>query len=180
MLLYGAEFWILNISLLKKLESFQAEIGKRILRLPKSTANNVVLLALQWPSIRARVLCIKLAFLLKLMNYTDSLSSRVFRSLAINDVEALHLVRQCRFLESRFDSNFTTRILSSPADLSRSRLKKEIVDTDWSLLLSESSEHHSQQHVYRVAISSQCSWPKVWDFALDYTVLRAPHVHLLF
>ena len=167
-LLYGAESWILNISLLKKLESFQAEIGKRILRLPKSTANNVVLLALQWPSIRARVLCIKLAFLLKLMNYTDSLSSRVFRSLAINDVEALHQVRQCRFLESRFDSNFTTRILSSPTDLSRSRLKKEIVDTDWSLLLSESSEHHSQQHVYRVAISPQCSWPKVWDFALDY------------
>ena len=48
------------------------------------------------------------------------------------------------------------------------RLKKEIVDTDWSLLLSESSEHHSQQHVYRVAISPQCSWPEVWDFALDY------------
>ena len=25
-----------------------------------------------------------------------------------------------------------------------------------------------QQHVYRVAISPQCSWPKVWNFALDY------------
>ena len=54
-LLYGAESWILNSSLLTKLESFQAEIGKRILRLPKSSANNIVRLALQWPSIRALV-----------------------------------------------------------------------------------------------------------------------------
>ena len=33
-LLYGAESWILNTTLLMKLESFQGEIGKRILRLP--------------------------------------------------------------------------------------------------------------------------------------------------
>ena len=33
-LLYGAESWILNATLLQKLESFQAEIAKRILRLP--------------------------------------------------------------------------------------------------------------------------------------------------
>ena len=66
-----------------------AEIGKRILRLPKCIASNVVRLV---PSTRACVLCIKLAFLLKTMNSTSSLSSHVFCSLAVDDVEALQLV----------------------------------------------------------------------------------------
>ena len=63
-LLHGAESWILNESLLQKLESFQAELVKRILRSSKFSSNKAVKLALKWPSIRARVLCIKLAFLL--------------------------------------------------------------------------------------------------------------------
>ena len=41
-LLYGAESWVLNLTLLKKLESFQCKRGKRILRLPMTTANNIV------------------------------------------------------------------------------------------------------------------------------------------
>ena len=51
-LLHGCESWILNNSLLKKLESFQAELGKRILRLPKCTSNRVIRMALRWPSVR--------------------------------------------------------------------------------------------------------------------------------
>ena len=54
-LLSGAEAWILNCTLLQKLESFQAELAKRILKLPKHTSNNVALMALQWPSIKAHV-----------------------------------------------------------------------------------------------------------------------------
>ena len=38
-LMYGAEAWCINASLLLKLESFQSEIGKKILRLPKFSAN---------------------------------------------------------------------------------------------------------------------------------------------
>ena len=91
---------MLNKTLLKKLESFQCEIGKRILQLPKSSANNIVRMVLLWPSIRARVLCIKLSFLLKVMRDEDSLSSQVFRSLAVDDVESLVLVKQCRFLKA--------------------------------------------------------------------------------
>ena len=34
-LMYGSESWVLNTTLLLTLESFQAEVGKRILRLPK-------------------------------------------------------------------------------------------------------------------------------------------------
>ena len=145
------------------LESFQAEIGKRILRLPKSTANNVVHMALKWPSIRARTLCIKLGFLLKILRNEDTLSARLFRSLAVTDIEALHLVRQCCFLESLYNTNLTTKVLSAPDDISLSQTKKEVFDADFTLLLLDSS----QQHVKTIAASPDCSWPKVWDHALE-------------
>lgn len=86
--------------------SFQAELGmKRFLRLPKSTANNIVRLALNWPSGKARVLCINFCFLYKTVSLvtSDCLSSQVFCSLATEDVEALQLVRQCRTLEASLE-----------------------------------------------------------------------------
>ena len=49
-LLFGAETWILNTTLLQKLESFQAELAKCIVRIPTYTSNNTAHMALQWPS----------------------------------------------------------------------------------------------------------------------------------
>ena len=132
-LLYGCESWILNNSLLKKLESFQTELGKRILRLPKCTSNRVIRMALRWPSVRARVLCIKFNFLKKIGTKDDGLSSRVFRTLAVSDVESIHLVRQCRFLEATFHSNFTSDLITSP---SITHIKKAIFSKDYSSLLA--------------------------------------------
>ena len=114
-LLSGAEAWILSNTLLQKL---QAELAKRILRLLKHTSNNVALMALQWPSIRACVLIIKLCFLQKIAKNDQSLSSRVFRSLAVSDVESLLIVRQCRFLESSLQLNLTSLVFTSPEDIS--------------------------------------------------------------
>ena len=120
--LYGTESWILDSGLLAKLESFQAELAKRILCLQKYTTNNTARMALQWPSMRARILIIKLKFLHKIIVGDLSLSARTFRSLAVTDVESLLLVRQCRFLESTLDSSFTTpfttSILTSPKSVS--------------------------------------------------------------
>ena len=93
-LLFGAETWILNSTLLQKLESFQAELAKRILRLPKCTSNNTSHIALQWPSMHARILIIKLCFMLKVINSDHSRSTRLFRSLAVSDVESLIITRQ--------------------------------------------------------------------------------------
>ena len=45
-LMYVSESWTLNKTLLNKLESFQAEVGKRILKLLKSTSNIIPLLTL--------------------------------------------------------------------------------------------------------------------------------------
>ena len=63
-LLYGSENWVLNCSLLQALESFQAELGWRVLKLPKFSSNTAPLLVLNWPTMCARVLCNKLSFLI--------------------------------------------------------------------------------------------------------------------
>ena len=131
-LLSGAESWILNGTLLQKLESFQSELAKRILRLPKHTSNQVARMALQWPSVRACILIIKLSFLLKIIRNDTSLSSQVFSSLVATDVESLHLVRQCRFLELHTQSNFTSSVLTSSEDVSLQSLKKGIIKEDLS------------------------------------------------
>ena len=105
----------------------KAELAKRILRLHSRTANNTALMALQWPSVRARILIIKLSFLLKVIRGDLSLSARVFRSLAASDVESLIIIRQCRFLESALNSNFTSTILTSSEDISLPSMKNEIL-----------------------------------------------------
>ena len=125
-LLFGAKSWILNASLLLKLESFQAELAKRILRLHTRTANNTAQMALQWPSVRIRILIIKLSFLLKVIRGDLSLSTRVFRSLAASDVKSLIIIRQCHFLESALNSNFTSTILTSSEDISLNSINEEI------------------------------------------------------
>jgi len=54
--------------------------------------------------------------------------------------------------------------------MSAVEIKKEILEKDWSLLLSESSTHSSQLRscVLHCIATSECSWPKIWDHALDY------------
>ena len=136
-LLYGAESWLLNPTLMQTRESFQAELAKRILWLPRCISNNTALIALQCPSMRARILIIKLSFLLKIINSDRSLSARVFRSLTSSDVESLLLTRQCRFLESSFQSDFASEVLASSENVSHSSLKKAILHLDLSRLLVE-------------------------------------------
>ena len=141
-LLYGAESWILHNTLLDKLESFQA---KSILHLHRHAANNVAQMALQWPSMRARILIIKLKFLYKILTAELSLSVHTFPSLATSDVESLLLVRQCKFLESSLNSNFTASILTSPDTVSITSITEDILQLDLSLLFSEAATHSSSE-----------------------------------
>ena len=81
-LLYGSANWILTESPLTTLEKFQAEIGRRILRLPKFHSDLSVVIALRWSRMRVCILLRKLTFLVKLLQSTsDNLSSRVFHTL---------------------------------------------------------------------------------------------------
>ena len=59
-LLYGCETWIHSEPLLESLESFQAEIGKRILGISKYHSNISTRIGLHWPSMKARILLRKL------------------------------------------------------------------------------------------------------------------------
>ena len=166
-LMYGSEFWHLNTTLLSRLESFQAELGKRILRLPRTTANSIPLITLDWPSMRCRCLCAKLCFLFRACSgdsNTDTLREEVFKTLSYSDVEALDLVKQCRLLELPYSTNFTSEVLSNSAG-SLKGLKKRIIEVDRSYQLKQTLNHPSQKLVTRVAMA--VGWLKVWDEALD-------------
>ena len=155
-LMYGSECWCLNATLLSKLESLQADLGKRILRLPRYTANSVPLMALRWPSMRCRCLCAKLTFLHKVCSgESDTLSCEVYKSLSFSDVESMMLVKQCRYLELQYSTNFTSEVLSHSVDSMRS-LKKRVIQADQSLLLDKAKEHPSQSLVAHVASSVGC------------------------
>ena len=120
-LMYGSESWVVNVTLLKRLESFQAEIGKRILRLPKYTSNNIPLLVLRWPSMCARILCSKISFLFRTCSDDDgsSLRAQTFAAIAATDVNSLSIIKQCRFLQSSFPSlsNLTDEVLCKSWEL---------------------------------------------------------------
>ena len=112
-LLYDCENWIVSEKLLRQLESFQGEMGKRILGLPRCTSNTAVGIVLGWPSVHARILVKELCFLKRLMSGDGSkIGSRMLRSLA-DDTETVSLVHEYRELEEAFGTSFTDRILES-------------------------------------------------------------------
>ena len=167
-LLYGCETWLLDSSTIQVLESFQCEIGRRILRLPKRHSKTVVRLGLQWPSVSTRILIRKLTFLAKLLCDTDDkISSRIFTSLAIIDVYNVSIIQQCRMMETDVNTNVLAMCLKSPTDAPNivKSMKKEIMRADFDTLLSAATTHPSAKYVATVA--KDTSWCQLWDLALD-------------
>ena len=165
-LLYGSENWVLNCSLLQALESFQAELGRRVLKLPKFSSNTVPLLALNWPTMCARILCNKLSFLIRVCRgKSTSLSTEVFRSIAVSDVTSMSIVKQCHFLDSILDTQFTNEVLNNP-ELSSRDPKKRIIEADRLKIMEKSENHPSLFHIFRIARENK--WLKFWDVALEY------------
>ena len=119
--IYGSEVGSLNNTLLSKLESFQADLGKRMLRLPKSSANNIPLLAMDISSNRARILTSKLCYVYKLVQGENTLASQAFRFIAVNIFESMTIVSRCSFLQSAYSSNLTSADPTSD-DLTPSQL----------------------------------------------------------
>ena len=134
----------------------------RIFKLPKYTANNIPLLALQWPLMRCRCLC---AFLHRVRSDDDDfLRKQVFTSLAASDVKSINLVKQCHFLEHAYGTNFTDNILSD-SDLPVRSLKQEIIKVDFSFTLAKAKDHQSLKYVRDIALNG--GWMRVWDVSLD-------------
>ena len=113
---------------------------------------------------RATILCAKLAFLTKISSLDNvSLSSRVFRTLLSSDVNSISLVKQYRFLELPFGSNFTDHALSIVEQCSIRELKEKILQADKQYTMSHAEDHQSLKFVSQVY-----TWMRVWDFALDF------------
>ena len=165
-LLFGCENWILNNQLVEKLESFQSQLGKRILRLSKTTANMTPLIALRWPSVRARVVCRKLGFLQRAIKNESGLSSEVLRAIAADDIKTSLAVKQCSELEKPFQTSHTDHTIT--AGLMGEEVgdpSRDIMVKDWYVTISQAEKHPSITHL--TTFARQSSWMKVWDYALD-------------
>jgi len=166
-LLFGSESWYLTDATLDELERFQCTIGRRILRMSRFHSNTNVLIGLDWPSMRARVLIRKLNYLRKLVGEgEEKLSSQIYHLFASKDVSKLTIVEQCHYLEAVYGTTFTGEILTS-ADSWRS-VKARIISADKDLRFEQSRTHQSLKHLS--AIHFELSWLKVWDGALDHGV----------
>ena len=100
-----------------------------------------------------------------------SVTASVFHSLASSDVESPLLTYHCRFLESSFQTDFTSEILASSDYVSHSYLKKEILQLDLSQPIADASAHPSQKRVAAVASSTDGSWLKLWDVGSNCGIL---------
>ena len=171
-LLYGSETWLLDSTSLITLESFQHEIGCRILRVPKFYSKLAVRIGLHWPTVATRVLIRKFSFLSKLLSGTkDTISRRVFSSLAMENIYETSIVQQCRMLEANLGTCVLAKCLSDPEgapDIIR-RDKKHILKSDFKILLSSATQRcGSAAAAARVA--THTSWRRLWDVALDQGV----------
>ena len=106
------ENWVLSPESIRMFESFQGEIAKRILQLPKWYSNTAAIVALGQNSLHSVYTIRKLRFLHRVMTNEQSICHRAFSAM-VDDVESLSLVRECRELEERYKTNFTSAILSA-------------------------------------------------------------------
>ena len=166
-LLYGSETWLLDSSSITLLERFQFEIGRRILKLPKSFSGTVVRICLNLPSIASIILLRKVNFLAKLLSTASSSSSRVFISATISDPLNVSLIQQCRMLESVVGVSIVDECLRYPDDAPYivRDLKSSISDEVRDSLLSSASNHPSAHLVAKIEL--KVPWCQLWDRALD-------------
>ena len=152
-------------------EKFQCEIGRRILGLSKFHSKTAVRVALHWPSMSTRTLLRKLSFLGKLIcNNADTMSSRIFTTICMDDIYSLSIVQQCRMLEAPLATDVVHQLLS---DLPNAKSiivknKKLLLERDYDLLLVSAKAHPTARYISQIA--SHTSWRKIWDNALDYGV----------
>ena len=90
-LLYGCENWIMTDTNISILESFQGEIGRRILHFSKFHSILSTRVALQLPSITLCIFSRKLSLLRKVHTESDSLSHKVFSVLYLLTVPVISI-----------------------------------------------------------------------------------------
>ena len=165
-LLYGCENWIMTDTNISILESFQGEIGRRILRLSKIHSILSTRVALQLPSITSRIFSWKLSLLRKVHTESDSLSHKVFSVLPSDSPRDLHLVQECLSLEEKLDCHGITQEVLDGNLVGRCGMAKLVAEADWKKCLRDALDHRSSAAAAEIATST--SWLKLWDMALDH------------
>ena len=132
-LLSGCENWILSKKCYEDLESFIGELAKRGLKWHRHFSNTAALVTLDLHSAKSYLLQRKLTFLRRLL-ISDSLDSNnigvaAMKSLS-DDPESLCLVKECRELESYYNTTFTTEILRDADSIFPTVMKKDIRKID--------------------------------------------------
>ena len=108
---------------------------------------------------------------------SDILSSRVFTTLAIEEIYDIFIVQQCYMLQSHTGIDCVSRCLDNVSETVKS-LREEILKADYDALLKSQSQHLSTKFVAEVARSS--SWRQLWDLALDKGTKGTTIMQLLF
>ena len=123
------ENWILSNKCHEDLESFIGELAKRTLKWPKHFSNTAALVTLDLHSAKSYLLQRKLTFLRRQLTSDSFDSNRIgvvaMKSLS-DDPESLCLVKECRELESHFNTIFTTEILTDADSTDPTCIKKTI------------------------------------------------------
>ena len=161
-LLYGSENWVMTENLLGKLESFQAELVKRILKWPKHFSNTAAITVLDVPTMECRVLERKLSFLQRVMGGKASGLSSLVKESFCDEISSLCLVKECRDLEEAMQTEFTEGILKGETVGARQR-KKEIQKIDRDRVLARCEEKYPMV----AEVANDVGWAKLWDTCLS-------------
>ena len=168
-LLYGCENWILTDSLLHKLETFQAEIGHRMLQLSRYHSCLSTHLALQWPSVTTRILVEKLCLLSKVCQDGGTIGSQIYSALKEDKGHSLMLIQECQSLEGKLASHGVTDTIIN----NQSTLKKQLLKKDWECCVVQASrlfpEPTSENNDYSITLISTTSVYKHWLGVISLT-----------
>ena len=107
-----------------------------------------------------------LSFLLRVCNReTTSLGTQVFSNIAASDVTSMSIIKQCYFLYSILETEFTNEVLNNP-ELCIGDLKKHVTVADRLKIVQSSKCHPSLSHILHIA--EENLWMKLWDVSLEY------------
>jgi len=158
-----------------RLEVFQSQMGKRMLKLPNHYAGILPRVVLGLASIRVQILIRKHHFLARLLQSEEqTVGPATLRTLAILNVDEISLVQQCQWLEQQFFTNpssnccstsITDNCLKNPyaAISTVKEAEPELFCRDKAMTLDEAMAHQSMKHILCIH-----NWVHMWDNALDY------------
>ena len=167
-LLYGAENWILTPVLLDRLEKFQGELAKRVLRWPRHHSNTAAVVALGLESVKSRVLGLKLGFLQRVLDGgAELVSGRAVESCE-KGVSSLCLVKECEDLEETCEVKYCRRILDGVEHWGK-EMKEKIRKQDREGLLLKCRDKAPLIVKVEEGVGWRRLWSEVMEHKLSYT-----------